>query len=282
MSPPLEGLSAIVTGAGRGLGRAEALELARLGAAVVVNDFGQPGRDGSGEASAGPAEQVAEEIRAAGGRALAHTGDVADFQQAGELVELAVAEFGTLDILVNNAGIGASGRFLDTSVETWDRVMAINVRGVMLGCRLFLPAMVARGKGHVVNTASMAGYFASPDLPVYAASKYAVLGFSESLRIDMAGHGIGVSAICPGIINTNIVATTVAEGESAKWQSSAVDFYKKRNYGPEKVASAILGAVRSNAAVVPVSPEAWFGWYLKRLLPGVARAMAGRPLPFQK
>lgn len=105
MSLPLEGLSAIVTGAGRGLGRAEALELARLGAAVVVNDYGQPGRDGSGEASAGPAEEVAAEIRATGGTALAHTGDVADFAQAGALVELAVAEFGKLDILVNNAGI---------------------------------------------------------------------------------------------------------------------------------------------------------------------------------
>ncbi|MEU7604504.1 SDR family NAD(P)-dependent oxidoreductase, partial [Streptomyces sp. NPDC041003] len=86
MSLPLEGLSAIVTGAGRGLGRAEAIELARLGASVVVNDFGQPGRDGSGEASAAPAEEVAAEIRAAGGRAVAHLGDVADFEQARELV----------------------------------------------------------------------------------------------------------------------------------------------------------------------------------------------------
>lgn len=105
LSPPLEGLAAIVTGAGRGLGRVEALELARLGAAVVVNDYGQPGRDGSGEASATPAEEVAAEIRAAGGTAVAHTGDVADHQQARELVELAISEFGKLDILVNNAGI---------------------------------------------------------------------------------------------------------------------------------------------------------------------------------
>lgn len=104
-SLPLEGLAAIVTGAGRGLGRVEALELARLGAAVVVNDYGQPGRDGSGEASATPAEEVAAGIRAAGGTAVAHTGDVADHQQARELVELAISEFGKLDILVNNAGI---------------------------------------------------------------------------------------------------------------------------------------------------------------------------------
>ncbi|WP_234317540.1 SDR family NAD(P)-dependent oxidoreductase, partial [Streptomyces stelliscabiei] len=102
---PLEGLSAIVTGAGRGLGRAEALELARLGAAVVVNDYGRPGRDGSGEVSTGPAEEVAASIRAAGGSAVAHIGDVSDHEQARELVASAVARFGRLDILVNNAGI---------------------------------------------------------------------------------------------------------------------------------------------------------------------------------
>lgn len=266
-----KGQKVLVTGAGSGIGRETAIAFAAQGAHVIAVDIGEAGLAGT-----------VLTIQHAGGICETHVADVSSESAMRALADKVNAAHGALDILVNNAGIGASGRFLDTSVETWDRVMAINVRGVMLGCRLFLPAMVARGKGHVVNTASMAGYFASPDLPVYAASKYAVLGFSESLRIDMAGHGIGVSAICPGIINTNIVATTVAEGESAKWQSSAVDFYKKRNYGPEKVASAILGAVRSNAAVVPVSPEAWFGWYLKRLLPGVARAMAGRPLPFQK
>src|ERR687895_12867 len=102
---PLQGLSAIVTGAGRGLGRAEALELARLGARVVVNDFGQPGRDGSGAASAAPAGQVVAEIRAEGGQAVAHVGDVADHEQARGLVRLAVDTYGSLDILVNNAGI---------------------------------------------------------------------------------------------------------------------------------------------------------------------------------
>lgn len=129
MSLPLEGLSAIVTGAGRGLGRAEALELARLGAAVVVNDFGQPGRDGSGAASTGPAEEVAAEIRAAGGRALAHTGDVADFQQARELVELAVSEFGKLDILVNNAGDPAGPHGLLDERGEWDAVIRVHLKG---------------------------------------------------------------------------------------------------------------------------------------------------------
>ena len=119
---PLEGLAAIVTGAGRGLGRAEALELARLGAAVVVNDYGQPGRDGSGEASADPAERVAAEIRAAGGQAVAHNGDVADHQQARELMELAIAEFGRLDVLVNNAGILRDRMVFSMTEQEWDSV----------------------------------------------------------------------------------------------------------------------------------------------------------------
>lgn len=129
MSLPLEGLSAVVTGAGRGLGRAEALELARLGAAVVVNDYGQPGRDGSGEASAAPAEEVAAEIRKAGGTALAHTADVADFQQARALVELAVEEFGKLDILVNNAGILRDRMVFSMTEDEWDSVIRVHLKG---------------------------------------------------------------------------------------------------------------------------------------------------------
>ncbi|CAM5250255.1 hypothetical protein SMICM304S_04624 [Streptomyces microflavus] len=126
---PLDGLSAIVTGAGRGLGRAEALELARLGAAVVVNDYGQPGRDGSGEASAAPAEEVAAEIRAAGGRATAHLGDVSDHEQARALVELAVSTYGKLDILVNNAGILRDRMVFSMSEDEWDAVIRVHLKG---------------------------------------------------------------------------------------------------------------------------------------------------------
>ena len=265
------GTKVLITGGGSGIGRETVLAFAREGAHVIAVDIG--------EASV---RETARLVEAVGGTCEAHTADVSSESAMQALAEKVHAAHGALDVLVNNAGIGASGRFLDTKIETWDRVLAVNVRGVLMGCHVFLPPMVARRKGHVVNTASMAGYFPSPDLPIYTASKYAVLGFSEALRIDLRDKGIGVSAICPGVINTNIVATTVAEGDSARWQAGAVAFYKKRNYGPEKVAKAILGAVRHNRAVVPVSPEAWIGYYFKRWFPTLTLWMAGNPLPFMK
>ncbi|MEK6805979.1 MAG: SDR family NAD(P)-dependent oxidoreductase [Pseudomonadota bacterium] len=261
----------LVTGGGSGIGRETVLAFAREGAQVIAVDVAEKGL-----------RETVVLAQSEGFKCESHLADVSSEPAMRALAETVNKAHGALDVLVNNAGIGAAGRFLDTKVATWDRVHAINVRGVMLGCHAFLPAMVARGRGHVVNIASMAGYFAAADMPIYAASKFAVLGFSECLRMDLKDKGIGVSAICPGIINTNIVAQTVAEGAAAKWQAGAVEFYKKRNYTPDKVARAILKAVRCNIAVLPVSPEAWFGWYFKRFFPGLTRWIASNPLPFQK
>lgn len=261
----------LITGAGSGIGRATARAFAQEGARILAVDIG----------AAGVAETKAL-IEAAGGRCDTHIADVGDQASMQQLADIVLKQHGALDVLVNNAGIGAAGRFLDTTIETWDRVLKINVKGVLLGCRMFLPPMVQRGQGHVVNLASMAGYFAPPDMPIYVASKFAVLGFSESLRADLKDKGIGVSAICPGVINTPIVGSSTVEGAAAAWQADAVKFYQKRNYGPEGVARAILRAVRHNVAVMPVTPEAWLMYYLKRWLPALARFLAAQPLPFMK
>jgi 3-oxoacyl-[acyl-carrier protein] reductase len=201
---PLAGLSAIVTGAGRGLGRAEALELARLGAAVVVNDYGQPGRDGSGEASAAPAEQVAAEIRAAGGTALAHTGDVADFQQARELTELVVAEFGKLDILVNNAGILRDRMVFSMTEQEWDAVIRVHLKGHFNTTRFAAAHWRERSKaaggpvyGRIVNTSSEAFLAGSAGQPNYAAAKGGIVGLTTSTALALAKYGVTANAICP-------------------------------------------------------------------------------------
>ncbi|MET7472747.1 3-oxoacyl-ACP reductase [Streptomyces sp. NPDC005648] len=204
MTLPLEGLSAVVTGAGRGLGRAEALELARLGAAVVVNDYGQPGRDGSGEASTGPAEEVAAAIREAGGRAVAHTGDVADFQQARELVELAVAEFGKLDILVNNAGILRDRMVFSMTEGEWDSVIRVHLKGHFNTTHFAAAHWRERSKaaggpvyGRIVNTSSEAFLAGSAGQPNYAAAKGGIVGLTTSTALALAKYGVTANAICP-------------------------------------------------------------------------------------
>lgn len=201
---PLEGLSAIVTGAGRGLGRAEALELARLGASVVVNDFGQPGRDGSGEASAGPAEEVAAEIRAAGGTAVAHTGDVADHQQARELVALAVRTYGKLDILVNNAGILRDRMIFSMTESEWDAVIHVHLKGHFNTTHFAAAHWRERSKaaggpvyGRIVNTSSEAFLAGSAGQPNYAAAKGGIVGLTTSTALALAKYGVTANAICP-------------------------------------------------------------------------------------
>ncbi|MFJ7302776.1 3-oxoacyl-ACP reductase [Streptomyces sp. NPDC099088] len=204
MSLPLDGLTAIVTGAGRGLGRAEALELARLGAAVVVNDFGQPGRDGSGEASDAPAEQVAAEIRAAGGRALAHTGDVGDHEQARELVESAVTEFGRLDILVNNAGILRDRMVFSMTEDEWDSVIRVHLKGHFNTTHFASAHWRDRSKatgapvyGRIVNTSSEAFLAGSAGQPNYAAAKGGIVGLTTSTALALAKYGVTANVICP-------------------------------------------------------------------------------------
>ncbi|WP_274557809.1 3-oxoacyl-ACP reductase [Streptomyces spiramyceticus] len=202
---PLDGLSAIVTGAGRGLGRAEALELAGLGASVVVNDYGQPGRDGSGEASAAPAEEVAAEIRAAGGRAVAHLGDVSDYEQAGELIQLAVDTYGKLDILVNNAGILRDRMVFSMTEEEWDSVIRVHLKGHFNTTHFAAGHWRERSKaaggrpvyGRIVNTSSEAYLAGSAGQPNYAAAKGGIVGLTTSTALALAKYGVTANAICP-------------------------------------------------------------------------------------
>ncbi|MGY0062302.1 3-oxoacyl-ACP reductase [Streptomyces sp. LZ34] len=202
---PLAGKTAIVTGAGRGLGRAEALELARLGANVVVNDFGRSGRDGSGEASAAPAEAVAQEIRAAGGQATAHVGDVADFEQAAELVRLAVDTYGALDILVNNAGILRDRMVFSMTEDEWDSVIRVHLKGHFNTTRFAAAHWRERSKaadggpvgGRIVNTSSEAFLAGSAGQPNYAAAKGGIVGLTTSTAAALAKYGVTANVICP-------------------------------------------------------------------------------------
>ncbi|WP_369188999.1 SDR family oxidoreductase [Streptomyces sp. R08] len=259
----------LVTGAGSGIGRATAFAFAESGARVVAVD-----RD------AESAARTAELARLIGApEAWAETVDVSDEQAMEKLAEKVAAEYGVVDVLVNNAGIGLSGSFFDTTPEDWKKVLDVNLWGVIHGCRLFGKQMAERGQGgHIVNTASAAAFQPSKALPAYSTSKAAVLMLSECLRAELSGQGIGVSAICPGLVNTNITSTAHFAGvdadEEKRRQKKSARLYGMRNYPPEKVADAIVRAVVRNEAVVPVTPEARGAHLMSRFTPRALRAMA--------
>ncbi|MCH5672668.1 SDR family oxidoreductase [Streptomyces gilvus] len=259
----------LVTGAGSGIGRATAFAFAEAGARVVAVD-----RDD--EAAA----RTAELSRLIGApEAWAETVDVSAEQAMEKLADKVAAEYGVVDVLVNNAGIGLGGSFLDTTPQDWKEVLDVNLWGVIHGCRLFGKQMAERGQGgHIVNIASAVAYQPSRALPAYSTSKAAVLMLSECLRAELAGRGIGVSAICPGFVNTNITSTARFAGvdaeEEKRRQKRTARLYGLRNYPPEKVADAILKAVVRNQAVVPVTPEARGARLMSRFAPRALRAIA--------
>ncbi|WP_405949204.1 SDR family oxidoreductase [Streptomyces prunicolor] len=259
----------LVTGAGSGIGRATAFAFAESGARVVAVD-----RDSESAA------RTAELARLIGApEAWAETVDVSDEQAMEKLASKVAAEYGVVDVLVNNAGIGLSGSFFDTTPEDWKKVLDVNLWGVIHGCRLFGKQMADRGQGgHIVNTASAAAFQPSKALPAYSTSKAAVLMLSECLRAELSDQGIGVSAICPGLVNTNITSTAHFAGvdadEEKRRQKKSARLYGLRNYPPEKVADAILRAVVRNQAVVPVTPEARGAHLMSRFAPRALRAMA--------
>jgi len=242
----------VVTGAASGIGRATARAFAETGAEVIGCDV----------------------TPAAG----LYRVDVSDEAAMRKFADEVIASHGVPDILVNNAGIGHAGTFLATTTQEWQRVLDVNLWGVIHGCRVFGEAMAERGEGgHIVNVASAAAYFPAKLLAAYATSKAAVLMLSDCLRAEVSDRGIGVSTICPGLINTGIIATTTfsgtAGGELENRRAGVAKLYQRRNFTPERVAREILRAVERDKAMVPVTFEAKAALALSRLSPAALRAV---------
>ena len=252
-----------MTGAGSGIGRATALAFARRGADLAICDIDEAGLAGA-----------AEEVRALGRDVVAERVDVADAAQMEGFADTVHARVPAVDILVNNAGVAIGGPFLATSLEDWDWILGINLKGVVHGCHYFIPNMVehARG-GHVVNVSSAAGYSASSALAAYNATKFGVLGLTEALWDELTPQGISVTVICPGIIDTPITrnARLVGEMDHEEMREQMVSGYQRRAYTPERVAANIVKAMQRDRLVAPISPEAWAMYYLKRFAPWAMR-----------
>ncbi|WP_107656473.1 SDR family NAD(P)-dependent oxidoreductase [Nocardia suismassiliense] len=271
----------VVTGAGSGIGRAIALRFARAGAHVVVSDLDLD--------SALATEAM---IHARGRRASAARLDVTDPVAWAAFARDVLADHGVPDVLVNNAGMLVSGAFVDLSPADWDRQLSVNLLGVVHGCRVFGQQMIDnRKRGHIVNIASAAAFTPTPVMSAYSVSKAGVKMLTECLRLEFGPKGIGVSAICPGVINTNIGEHAVTVGvdqdliERGKELTRRVqDAAAKLPFAPlspDLVARAAQRAVRYDLAVVPVRAEAWLGYFMLRIAPGVNRRLT-QPLDVQR
>jgi NAD(P)-dependent dehydrogenase (short-subunit alcohol dehydrogenase family) len=231
----LQGQVAIVTGAGRGIGRATGLELARMGADIVV-----------AELDMATAERTASEVRNLGRRALVVRMDVTSRKDLDVMVEQTRAEFGRIDVLVNNAGIYRAAATLDVTEEHWDAIMNINVKGVFFASQAVLPTMIAQKRGIMVNLASMAGKIGSRANLPYNASKAAVISMTKSLALAHAADGIRVNCVCPGFVETDMWSS-LARQQGAMLNLSPEEFTRQRLHQiplgrmerPEDVANVI-------------------------------------------
>jgi NAD(P)-dependent dehydrogenase (short-subunit alcohol dehydrogenase family) len=240
---------------------------------VVVTDIDQQA-----------AERTAVLARTLGPGAHAYRVDVSDGGAVEKFATVLREEHGIPDIVINNAGIGMAGPFLNTTVADWERIVDVNLWGVIHGCRVLGGLLVAGGAGGtIVNIASAAAYLPSRTLPAYTTTKAAVLALSQCLRAELAEHDVGVVAVCPGFVHTNIAGTTRFVGldttaeHTARQRATAL--YRRRNFTPDRAARQIRRAVERNTAIAPVTPEAKVGLLVSRLTPGLLRSLARVELP---
>jgi NADP-dependent 3-hydroxy acid dehydrogenase YdfG len=252
MNEPIQTI--VITGAGSGLGAAMAGRFARAGYAVGIADI-KPER----------AERVLAGIVDGGGSGFSLGMDVtseADWQALHACVE---REWGQLDVLVNNAGVAAAGRLEETPLDDWRWVLDTDLYSVVLGCHRFLPMMKTRGSGHIVNVASIAGMTPVPEVSAYATAKAAVVALSEQLRVDLVGSGLGVSVVCPALVQTALLDTFRSADE--RHRTRADRWMQKSDVSAEDVAEAVYRAVVQDRFLVLTHDKTRWLWRFRRWAP---------------
>lgn len=262
------GKTAVVTGAGSGLGRALAVGLARAGATVCAVDIDEAGL-----------ERTADVAGEGGGRCVTKCADVSVRTAMEAMAEDVLSELGRVDILVNNAGVGVGGELVNVPLDDFEWIVGINLMGEVYGTRLFLPRMIERGSGHIVNVSSLSGLVPLPFHLPYTTTKYALTGFSEVLATEVRRHGVKVTLVCPGAIKTNIMAGTRTPAEGSEGQERFRERWgrtlEEGGMEPDEVARKVLAAVERGRFLCLVGREAYVLYYLHRLAPGLVRRIVG-------
>jgi short-subunit dehydrogenase len=247
---------AVVTGAGSGIGRATAIALAKEGCHLALADINLAGL-----------EATAADLESPGFEVSQHEINVASKKEMERFVAEVITHHGHVHILVNNAGVSVFGDFIEQSIEDIEWVLGINLWGVIYGCKLFLPYLQKEKEGHIVNVSSSSGIFPTPKMSTYTTSKFAIRGLSETIRLELSKHNIGVTSVHPGMIKTNIPHATKYQEKDRKKQETGAAMFSRFGHPPEKAAQKIVQGIKNNSQRVLVGPEAYVFDMLKRAFP---------------
>jgi short-subunit dehydrogenase len=262
----LEGKVAVVTGAASGIGRETALALAGKRCRLALCDVNQEALDALGG-----------ELAAKGTTVTTHRVDVSDKIQMAAFASEVVDAHGEVHILVNNAGVTVYASFEEHSLEDLEWIVGVNLWGVIYGCKFFLPHLKAAGRGHIVNLSSVFGIIAPPLQTSYVATKFAIRGFSESLRAELAQYNIGVTSVHPGAIQTNILRDArLVTNTHAELRSMTQRLFDRLGTTPDVVAARIVKAIEYNSPRVLITKEAHMADTLKRLMPATTDGIVAR------
>jgi NAD(P)-dependent dehydrogenase (short-subunit alcohol dehydrogenase family) len=248
-------LRAVITGAGSGLGRALALDLAKRGASLIVSDIVLPS-----------AEDTAELVRQQGARAEAVRCDVTDRDAVFALVDETERRLGGIDLIANNAGVAIGGPFDEISIEDWRWAVDINLWGVIYGCQAAVPKMRAQGRGYIINVASAAGLLAPPSMSAYNVTKAGVVSLSETLFAEYKTQGIHVAVVCPTFFRTNIIGA-IRGATTEKEDAQVIRWMERSKVQAPGVAKAAVDSVRDGKLYVQPMREGRMAWRLKRTAP---------------
>jgi NAD(P)-dependent dehydrogenase (short-subunit alcohol dehydrogenase family) len=262
----LNGKTVLITGAAGGLGRALALASAREGAVVLLCDVNGAGL-----------EEIRGLLRSTGAECRSYVADISDHVAVAEMAAEIRHEFGGLDVLVNNAAVFVWADFADTTLDDWDWLMGVNLWGPILTTNAFLPGMMERNSGHIVNVASLGGLVTMPTLSGYSTTKFGLVGLTETLQHELEPHGINVTLVCPGNIRTPIIERIIVRGYDRE-KLIRMSYGAMPRMAPERAASIILKGVKRDKAMIILTPSAHTMYFIKRLSSNLYRVMLGRPM----